>query len=42
MLVLGAFALVFAILSAIILTIKIKSKKEKEYSISQLLEEAFD
>ncbi|MGN1131552.1 MAG: YhgE/Pip family protein, partial [Ruminococcus sp.] len=42
MLVLGAFALVFAILSAITLTIKIKSKKEKEYSMSQLLEEAFD
>ena len=42
MFVLGAFALVFAILSAITLTIKIKSKKEKEYSMSQLLEEAFD
>jgi putative membrane protein len=41
LLVLGAFALVFAILSVVVTVIKVKSKKEKEYSMAELLDEAF-
>ncbi len=40
-LVLGAFTLVFAVLTAITVIIKVRTKKEKEYTMAELLEQAF-